>query len=62
MSAGKSDDFRKILERVSHRHDLRRSFDAFTRLSACALAAQTREADYLEAVSYTHLDVYKRQV
>jgi len=48
MSAGKSDDFRKILERVSHRHDLRRSFDAFTRLSACALAAQTREADYLE--------------
>jgi hypothetical protein len=48
MSAGKSDDFRKILERLSHRHDLRRSFDAFTRLSACALAAQTREAEYLE--------------
>lgn len=48
MSAGKSDDFRKILERISHRHDLRRCFDAFTRLSACALAAQTREAEYLE--------------
>lgn len=41
-------DFRKILERISHRHDTRRVFDAFTRLSACALAAQTREAEYLE--------------
>ena len=41
-------DFRKILERLSHRHDTRRVFDAFTRLAACALAAQTREAEYLE--------------
>jgi type I restriction-modification system DNA methylase subunit len=41
-------DFRKILERISHRHDTRRVFDAFTRLAACALAAQTREAEYLE--------------
>ena len=50
MNAGKSwpDDFRKILERISHRHDTRRVFDAFTRLAACALAAQTREAEYLE--------------
>ena len=50
MSAKKSpsSDFRKILERISHRHDTRRVFDAFVRLSACALAAQTREAEYLE--------------
>ena len=41
-------DFRKILERLSHRHDARRVFDAFTRLAACAVAAQTREAEYLE--------------
>ena len=43
-------DFRKILERISHRHDTRRVFDAFTRFAACALAAQTREAEYLEEV------------
>ena len=50
MSAGKSppSDFRKILERLSHRHDTRRIFDAFVRLAACAVAAQTREAEYLE--------------
>jgi type I restriction-modification system DNA methylase subunit len=50
MSAKKSppSDFRKILERLSHRHDTRHVFDAFTRFSACALAAQTREAEYLE--------------
>ena len=41
-------DFRKILESVSHRHDTRRVFDAFTRFAACALAAQTREPEYLE--------------
>jgi type I restriction-modification system DNA methylase subunit len=41
-------DFRKILERISHRHDTRSVFDAFTRFAACALAAQTREAEYLE--------------
>jgi type I restriction-modification system DNA methylase subunit len=43
-------DFRKLLERISHRHDARRVFDAFARLAACALAAQTREAEYLEEV------------
>jgi hypothetical protein len=43
-----SSDFRKILERISHRHDARCVFDGFTRLAACALAAQTREAEYLE--------------
>lgn len=41
-------DFRKILERLSHRHDLRKTFDTFLRFAACALAAQTREAEYLE--------------
>jgi type I restriction-modification system DNA methylase subunit len=41
-------DFRKILERISHRHDTRRVFDGFTRFAACALAAQTREEEYLE--------------
>jgi len=41
-------DFRKILEDISHRHDTRRVFDAFIRLAACTLAAQTREAEYLE--------------
>ena len=41
-------DFRKVLERLSHRHDSRHVFDAFTRFSACALAAQTREVEYLE--------------
>lgn len=50
MSAKKSPpgDFRKVLERLSHRNDTRRVFDGFIRLSACALAAQTREAEYLE--------------
>jgi type I restriction-modification system DNA methylase subunit len=41
-------DFRKLLERLSRRHDTRKVFDAFTRLAACALAAETREAEYLE--------------
>jgi type I restriction-modification system DNA methylase subunit len=41
-------DFRKILEQVSRRHDTRKAFDGFARLAACALAAQTREAEYLE--------------
>ena len=50
MSVRKSQvsDFRKILERISHRHDTRHVFDAFARFAACALAAQTREAEYLE--------------
>ena len=50
MSARKAPvgDFRKILERLAHRHDTRRVFDAFVRFAACAVAAQTREAEYLE--------------
>lgn len=42
------DTFRQILERISHRHSSKGVFDAFARLAACALAAQTREAEYLE--------------
>lgn len=41
-------DFRKILECIYPRHSAREVFDAFTRFTACALAAQTREAEYLE--------------
>ncbi len=41
-------DFRKILEHLSHKHDLRRVFDGFTRLAACALGMGTREPEYLE--------------
>src|SRR6266545_2831924 len=41
-------DFRKILLGISHRHGVRRVFDGFTRLAACALVAQTREAEYLQ--------------
>jgi type I restriction-modification system DNA methylase subunit len=48
MSARKSEDFRQILQRLAHRQDTRRVFDGFVRLAACALAAQTREAEYLE--------------
>lgn len=50
MSAKNSEpgDFRKILERLCHRHDTRTVFDAFTRFAACCLAAQTREPEYLE--------------
>lgn len=41
-------DFRTILQSISLRHDIRRVFDAFVRLSACTLAAGTREPEYLE--------------
>src|SRR5688572_2354053 len=54
MKANKShpSDFRKILESISRRHDPRRVFDAFTRLAACALAAGTREAEYLDEAKH----------
>lgn len=45
-------DFRRILESLSHRHDTRSVFDAFIRFAACALAVQTREAEYLEEVKH----------
>lgn len=45
-----SSDFRQILDRLSHRQDTHRVFDAFIRFSACALAVQTREEEYHEEV------------
>ena len=48
MRNSPSGDFRKLLENISQRHDMRKVFDGFTRLAACALAAQTREPEYLE--------------
>jgi type I restriction-modification system DNA methylase subunit len=44
------ENFRKILENISRRHDTRRVFDAFTRLAACALACETREPEYMEEI------------
>ena len=41
-------DFRQILERIAHRRDLRQVFEAFLCFAACALAAQTREQEYLD--------------
>lgn len=61
MKERKSGDFRKILERLAHRHDTRRVFDAFVRLAACAVAAQTREAEYLEEAKHwnkTELELF----
>jgi type I restriction-modification system DNA methylase subunit len=44
----KSPDFRTVLRSLCHRHDLRRVFDAFVLMAACALAMQTREPEYME--------------
>lgn len=44
-------DFRRALDGLCRGgHDPRRIFDAFVRFAACALACQTREAEYLEEV------------
>lgn len=48
MKKQKPTDFRTILESISHHRDTRHVFDAFVRFAACCLAAQTREAEYLE--------------
>lgn len=48
MKRQRQADFRDILKSISHAHDAKRVFDAFVRLAACALAAQTREPEYLE--------------
>lgn len=50
MKAKPTPDFRQILQRLAHHRDTHSVFDTFTRLTACVLAAQTREAEYLEAV------------
>ena len=54
MNAQKSEptDFRKLLGSLSRQHDLHRIFTAFVRLAACTLAAQTREAEYLEEAKH----------
>jgi hypothetical protein len=43
-----SGGFREVLSSLSQRHDTSSVFSAFARFTACALAAQTREAEYLE--------------
>ena len=61
MKTQRPTDFRKNLENLSHRHDTRKVFDAFVRLSACVLAAQTREEEYLEEAKKwerTELDAF----
>lgn len=50
MKAKSFSDFRQILQRLSHQRDTHSVFDTFTCLAACALAAQTREAEYFEAI------------
>jgi hypothetical protein len=54
VSAKKSppSDFRTILERLARGNDTHRVFSAFVRFAACALAAQTREAEYLEEAKH----------
>ena len=59
----KNETFRSLLSSISVRHDSRRVFDGFVRLAACALAMQTREAEYLaEAKRWDRdeLDVFSR--
>ena len=47
-------DFRKKLESIAQSHHLSTVFNSFCRLAACALAAQTREPEYLaEAKRWT---------
>lgn len=54
MSSTKSKpaSFRELLGSLSHHHDLRRTFDGFVRLAACAVAVQTREPEYLEEAKH----------
>jgi type I restriction-modification system DNA methylase subunit len=55
------DGFRQILEQIARRHDLRRVFEALIRLAACALAVQTREAEYLAEAKHwekSELDLF----
>jgi type I restriction-modification system DNA methylase subunit len=48
MNKRKLLSFREVLSRLSHRHNTASVFTSFVRLTACAFAAQTREAEYLE--------------
>lgn len=61
MKPSKPTDFRKHLEPLARVHDTRRVFDAFVTLAACALAVETREAEYLETIRHwqrEHLDLF----
>jgi type I restriction-modification system DNA methylase subunit len=49
-------DFRSILKQLAYGHNIRRVFDAFVRLTACALAAGTREPEYLEEAKQWNRD------
>lgn len=55
-------DFRKILERLAPHRDTRRVFDAFARLAACALAAQTREAKRFKTEDGYHATLFHELV
>ena len=61
MKPSQPSDFRKLLEPLARVHDTRRVFDAFVTLAACALAAKTREEEYLETARHwqrEHLDIF----
>ena len=61
MKSNHAADFRKLLEPLARVHDTRQVFDAFVTLAACALAAETREEEYLETAKHwqrEHLDVF----
>ena len=53
MASG--DSFRRYL-------DVQGRFDRYSVANAILVSAQMPEATQLKAVSYTHLDVYKRQI
>jgi len=55
------EDFRKILEKVARqKRSILSVFRDFCKLTACVLAAQTREDEYLEVAKSYHKDDLKR--
>lgn len=48
MRTGEPTNFRKVLDHMTHSRQSYEVFSGFCRLAACALAAGTREAEYLE--------------
>jgi hypothetical protein len=48
----KIDSFESILGTLAHTHDLHKVFPAFLKLTACTLACQTREEEYLDEAKY----------
>ena len=56
-------DTNRLLQRKRDEKDiLRTTCEQLTKLFDCSIVAYLVEDDRLSAVSYTHLDVYKRQV